>query len=209
MSQIWQYVVAAAAVLVLSMLMWSIYQIQHLTSALAADKKAKDDKALAETALEETSALFNKEFHEELRNRGRLHFEKIINENSMFLKQDLDMTIAQLNEYLKKEIGGKLNEEFADYTKAMHDAHELALESLHKSANAVDEQRKALVESLQRDVHDREELLLKSYEANMAKVVEHYILETLGDQFDLKAQMPFIMSQMEANKQRIMDDMRL
>ena len=33
--------------------------------------------------------IFDDQFREELRNRGRLHFEKIIGENAMFLQQDL------------------------------------------------------------------------------------------------------------------------
>ncbi len=162
-----------------------------------------------EQALEESGGLFNKEFHEELRNRGRLHFEKIVSENAMFLKQDLDMTIAQMNEYLKKEISGKLDQEFADYEKAMKEAQELAINSLQKSATAVEEQRLLMVETLKKDVAEKEALLIKTYEENMAKIVEHYILESLGDQFDLKSQLPFIISQMEANKQKIVDDMRL
>lgn len=170
---------------------------------------AKQKKAFNDLALEESGSLFNKEFHEELRNRGRLHFEKIVSENAMFLKQDLDMTIAQMNEYLKKEITGKLDEEFAAYTKAMKEAQELALSSLQKSATAVEEQRQLMVETLKKDVEAKEALLVKTYEENMAKIVEHYLLEALGDQFDLKSQLPFIISQMEANKEKIVEDMRL
>src|SRR4051812_9801779 len=70
------------------------------------------DKAYSDVATEDVNHLFNKEFREELRNRGRLRFEKIIDENAMFLKQDLDLTISQLNEYMKQEIGKNLNTEF-------------------------------------------------------------------------------------------------
>lgn len=166
----------------------------------------KDYSAMAE---EDVDHLFNKEFREELRNRGRLRFEKIIDENAMFLKQDLDMTISQLNEYMKSEISKKLNEEFAAYAKAMHDAQELALTSLQKTATDVEEQRLALAEALKKDVEQREAVILQAYEENMAKVVEHYLLQALGDEIDLKAQLPFIVRQMEANKQNIIEDMRL
>ena len=43
----------------------------------------------------------------------------------------------------------------------------------------------------------------------MAKIIEHYVLLSLGDQFDLKAQLPYIIKQMETNKQNIIEDMRL
>ena len=202
----WQLLIIGGFIVVL----FGLILIGVLLHKLAGSGKLKSkDPVINDVALEESGGLFNKEFHEELRNRGRLHFEKIITENAMFLKQDLDMTIAQMNEYLKKEITSKLDEEFAAYSKAMKEAQELALNSLQKSATAVEEQRLLMVETLKKDVSDREALLIKSYEENMAKIVEHYLLEALGDQFDLKSQLPFIISQMEANKQKIVDDMRL
>ncbi|MEJ0072671.1 MAG: hypothetical protein WDN27_01095 [Candidatus Saccharibacteria bacterium] len=167
------------------------------------------NKAYTDIAEEDVTHLFNAEFRGELRNRGTIRFEKIIDENAMFLKQDLDMTISQLNEYMKKQIAFKLEEEFAAYAKAMKEAQELALGTLQKTAQEVESQRIALAESMQKDVSDREAALLKNYEANMAKIVEHYVLQALGDQFDLKSQLPYIIKQLEANKQDIMEDMRL
>ena len=68
-----------------------------------------------EQATNEVEHIFNDEFREELRNRGRLHFEKIIGENAMFLQQDLRLTTSQLNDYMKTEITRVLKEEFSKY----------------------------------------------------------------------------------------------
>lgn len=181
--------------------------------------KKKDDKpkktvqeeatSIVDQAVEESAHIFNDEFREELRNRGRLRFEKAINENSMFLKQDLEMTVSQLNDHLKNGITQKLDAELQAYAAALKDAQELALQSLQRTATGIEEQRSKLTESMTQFAAEREQLLLKVYEENMAKIVEHYILEALGDQFDVKAQLPFIIAQMEANKKTIMDDMRL
>lgn len=177
-------------------------------------KKAKKsiadlDKDYSAIAEEDVDHLFNTEFREELRNQGRLRFENIINENAMFLKQDLDLTISQLNDYMKKEISSKLDSEFAAYAKAMKEAQELALNTLLKTAQDVESQRVELASSMERDVEARKSAMLRGYEENMAKIVEHYVLLSLGDQFDLKAQLPYIVAQMEANKADIMEDMRL
>jgi hypothetical protein len=43
----------------------------------------------------------------------------------------------------------------------------------------------------------------------MAVVVEHYLLGALGEQYDMKAQLPMIIKQMDANKKAMMDDMKL
>jgi len=167
------------------------------------------DKAYSDMAEEDAAHLFNKEFREELRNRGRLRFEKIIDENAMFLKQDLDMTISQLNEYMKQQITDKLDAEFTEYARAMKEAQELALTTLQKTAADIETQRANMAATLQQDAAAREAKIMKAYEENMAKIIEHYVVQALGDQFDLKAQLPYIVAQVEANKQNIAEDMRL
>jgi hypothetical protein len=187
---------------------WIAVQLGRIGTGKGGGRKGSPD-SLQDAAVEEVSHLFNDQFREELRNHGRLYFEKIINENAMFLKQDLDITTAQLNEYLKKEITRKMTEEFAAYDKAMQDAQQLALSSLQKSVSDVEAQRAAMTEALEKDLKAREDSMMKVYEDNMAKIIEHYVLQTLGDLIDLKSQMPYIISQMEENKQKIMEDMRL
>src|SRR6185369_9971625 len=70
--------------------------------------------------------IFNEEFREELRNRGRLHFEKILGENAMFLQQDLRQTTTQLNDYMRAEITRTLQEEFKKYEQSIVDAKQIA-----------------------------------------------------------------------------------
>lgn len=171
-------------------------------------KQSEKDKAFNQVATEEVNHLFTKEFREELRNHGRLKFENIINENAMFLEQDLNLTIAQLNEYMKKEITNSLNKEFQSYAKGMQEAQELALAALQKTASEIDAQRAQLTEALKAEVANQEAAMIAVYEQNMAQIIEHYLLEALGEQLDLKAQLPYIISQMEANKDQIIEDMR-
>jgi hypothetical protein len=211
MTSLWLAFILGSLAAVFAGFVWVIVAISRLQSGgIKGQQSVKDlNKAYTDIAEEDATHLFNKEFREELRNRGRLRFEKIIDENAMFLKQDLDMTISQLNDYMKKEISAKLDEEFAAYAKAMQEAQELALGSLQKTAKEVEEQRVALAAALKKDVAEREVALLKVYEDNMAQIVEHYVLLSLGDQFDLKSQLPYIIGQMEANKKDIIGDMRL
>ena len=193
-------------------LTWVILSLREVQGGgkKGGQKSAPDlNRAYTDIAEEDATHLFNKEFREELRNRGRLRFEKIIDENAAFLKQDLDATTTRLNEYMEKQISAKLDTEFAAYAGAMQQAQQLALSTLQKTAADVESQRVALADALRKDVSEREAALLKVYEENMAKIVEQYVLQTLGDQFDLKAQMPYIIRQMEQNKQAIMEDMRL
>src|SRR3982751_2621678 len=92
----------------------------------------------AEQAEKDVEHIFNEEFREELRNRGRLHFEKIIGENAMFLQQDLRLTTSEINEHMKQEITKSLEEAFKKYEESIQDAKQLALDSIQKTQVAVE-----------------------------------------------------------------------
>ena len=234
-----------------------------------------------ETALLEGHFL-DENFREELRNHGRLYFEKVINENATLFKADLDATIVQVNTELKDHVVGRLDasiarintelkehitqqldDQFSQYGKVLKDAQDAALQSISSNAQAVQEehqklsttlqksianqevmvgsmfqenmakmtavkgaqdaallslnssvqalqeQSQRLSTSLQENVAKQEEALVGAFEGNMARIIEHYLLDALGDQYDLKAQLPAIIQQMETNKQAIVDDMKL
>ncbi len=124
--------------------------------------------------------IFNNDFREELRNRGRLHFEKIIGENAMFLQQDLRLTTSQLNEYMKTEITRKLQEEFAKYEQSITDAKQLAVDSIAKTNAVVEEQRTTLLAQLAKEVPDQKARLITHFENDMADLVNNYVLAAIG-----------------------------
>lgn len=164
--------------------------------------------SLEESADQDVEHIFNNEFREELRNRGRLHFEKIIGENAMFLQQDLRLTTSQLNEYMKTEITAKLREEFDKYEQSIMDAKQLAIESIQKTNTAIDEQRQQLGQQLQKELLEEKQHILEHFETNMADIVNHYVLAAIGNQIDLSDQLEYILGELEANKQAIIEDIQ-
>lgn len=163
-------------------------------------------KEVIAQATEDIEHIFNNEFREELRNRGRLHFEKIISENAMFLQQDLRLTTSQLNEYMKAEITEKLKEEFSKYEASITDAKQLAIEAINKTQNAIEEQRTLMSQQIQKEVAEERSRLIARFEDNMAEIINHYVLAAVGDQIDLNDQLEFIISNLEANKEAIISD---
>src|ERR1700753_2810086 len=115
-----------------------IYIAVHLSRGAPGKKSVADFEGAAHKDVEH---IFNDEFREELRNRGRLHFEKIIGENAMFLQQDLRQTTPQLNDYMRAEITRTLQEEFKKYEQSIADAKQLALGSIEKTINTIEQQR--------------------------------------------------------------------
>ena len=169
--------------------------------------KKKGDVDFTKQAEVDVEHIFNDEFREELRNRGRLHFEKIIGENAMFLQQDLRLTTSQLNEYMKVEITKKLQEEFAKYEESITDAKQLAIESITKTQEAIEQQRQMMGQQLLQEIANERSRMLKRFEENMADIVNHYVLAAIGDQIDLNDQLEYILSDLEANKDAIIKDL--
>lgn len=157
-------------------------------------------------AEQDVEHIFNNEFREELRNRGRLHFEKIIGENAMFLQQDLRLTTSHLNDYMKGEITNKLNEEFTKYQQSITDAKQLAIDSINKTQKAIEEQRVVMSTQLSQELAKEKARLIKRFEENMADIVNHYVLSAIGDQIDLNDQLEYILSELETNKAAIIQD---
>ncbi len=170
--------------------------------------KAVVDQNYAQAAEHDVEHIFNEEFREELRNRGRLHFEKIIGENAMFLQQDLRLTTSQLNDYMKSEITTTLKEEFSKYEQSITDAKQLAIESIDKTQQAIEEQREILGKQLQQQVAIEKDRLVKRFGENMAEIINHYVLAAIGDQIDLNDQLEYILGDLEANKQAILEDIK-
>jgi hypothetical protein len=184
-----------------------IYVAVRLANAGAA-KKPAIGQGLEKAAEDDVERIFNDTFREELRNRGRLHFEKIISENAMFLQQDLRLTTSQLNEYMKGEITRTLQEEFAKYEQSITDAKQLAIEALQKTNDVIDEQRSQMAGQLEAEVEKEKGQLIDRFEKNMAAIVNHYVLAAIGDQIDLSDQLEYILNDLETNKAAILEDIK-
>lgn len=121
----------------------------------------------------------------------------------------------RLSETLQKDIADQqlaFSEAFRENkTKLakLQDTQAQALESITATAKSLEEQHEKLNQAVQKNIDDQKMVLVKAFDANMAQIIEHYLLEALGDQYGLKSQLPSIIKQMEANKQAIMDDITL
>ncbi|HET7827312.1 MAG TPA: hypothetical protein VFK97_00395 [Candidatus Saccharimonadales bacterium] len=164
--------------------------------------------AITDAAKEDVEHIFNADFREELRNRGRLHFEKILSENAMFLQQDLRETTAQLNEYMRAEITRTLQEEFKKYEQSIVDAKQIALQSIEKTVTTIDQQRQFLEQQMQAQANAQRDRIVARFESEMAAIINHYVLRAVGDQIDLSDQLEFILGELETNKAAIIEDIR-
>lgn len=197
----------ADTILIIGSLLAAAAGFVWVALSLKNPKKAeKDEKDMGSVAEDAVRQIFNDEFREELRNRGRLHFEKIIGENAMFLQQDLRLTTSQINEFMKQEITKSLHDAFTKYEESIQDAKNIALDSINKTQQAVEEQRELMRQQLSEAFEKEKQALIKRFEDNMAEIVNHYVVNAIGDQIDLEDQLEYILSELEHNRQAIIED---
>ncbi len=175
---------------------------------LFAKSKTHKSDAINDIAMQDVEHIFNDEFREELRNRGRLHFEKIIGENAMFLQQDLRLTTSQLNDYMKQEITRTLKEEFSKYEQSINDAKQLAIDSIEKTQATIEQQRQLMTQQLAEQLGAEKTRTIARFENHMADVVNHYIMTAIGNQIDLGDQLEYILNDLQENKDAIIEDIK-
>jgi len=203
--QLWQLIIILGVIFAIAAwLLSTTFGSKKSSNNSPANKQENYDLS----AEKDVEHIFNDEFREELRNRGRLHFEKIIGENAMFLQQDLRLTTSQLNEYMKSEITRTLKEEFAKYEESIMDAKQLAIDSISKTQKAIEEQREILGKQLEEQVATEKKRLQERFEKNMAEIINHYIMTAIGDQIDLSDQLEYILGQLEHDKAAIIEDIQ-
>lgn len=202
MSLLWFLVLVGA---ILSATAGFIYVIYALNRVGAVGKSKEDFVQEAEVSAD---SVFNTEFREELKNRGRLHFENVINENAMFLQQDLRLTTSQLNEFMKDEIKTVLKDEFGTYEESIANAKDQAIEAIQKTQNLIEEQRALITEQLQNQAAAEKEAVIQRFEKNMGEIINHYIIESIGTEIDLSDQLDYIFTNLQENKAAILEDIR-
>ena len=192
--------ISAAILSILLYLLWPRPKKNKVSSQLAPDLTALVEQKSME--------VFNDTFREELRNRGRLHFEKVINENALFLQQDLRLTTSELNTFMKDEIQKVLKDEFSKYEASIVSARDIALESIKRTQDVIDQQRTQLEEQMNAQAAEEKQRLIDRFEKNMANILNHYILDAIGGEIDLTEQLDYIFQNLENNKKAIIEDVK-
>lgn len=186
-----------------------IWVALNIGRALSREKERNKDKQnIASANKNEVEHIFTDEFKEELRDRGRIHFEKIINDNAKLLQQDLRSTASQINKFTEQDITKTLKKTFVDYEKSIVQAKQATLDILQKTQESVEEQRRLMDEQLRTEIEKEKERIIEQFNENLSKIVNYYVIEAVGSQISIDDQMEFILSELEKNKKQILEDIK-
>lgn len=91
----------------------------------------------------------------------------------------------------------------------IHKSQEVSLSTLTSSSEAVVKQHEQLAKLMDNAIEKQKALISDTINQHMSKIIEHYLIASLGESSDVVAQLPAILDKLEENKQAMQEDMKL
>lgn len=161
------------------------------------DSQITHKNTAAEAVNSSVETAFSDEFREELRQRARQQFEKLIHENAMFLQQDVRMSAARLDEFMKKEIISSLQQELTKHHQSIDQTRQMLTDSLAKNQTELREELSA--EKARR---------IKQLDEHLTEIIKKYVLAAVGDSLDVDKQLALVVDNLNAHRAEIIEDVR-
>ncbi len=145
-------------------------------------KKAKKP---VEQPAEIAEQVFDEKYRQELRDMGRDHFKRLLDDNSAGIKQDVDAVLAQLTNSLRRhmatqldlaitrvnsEISNSLKEQMTDFSRVSGESQELVIQSLSRNAQVVHEKYQQMSTNLQQVIANQEVMMVGVFQDNQSRV---------------------------------------
>lgn len=144
-----------------------------------------------------TQEAFTDEFRAELRSRAREQFQKIMQENAMFLQQDIRVSAAQLEEFMKQEVIATLQKEMARHQQTIDQTKQMVTNTIAKNE-----------QQHQQELQTEKERRLQKFDEHMTDVVRTYVVAAVGDVIDVERQLSLVIDSLNAHKSEIFEDIR-
>jgi len=140
---------------------------------------------------------FTEDFREELRTRAKDQFEKLIHENAMFLQQDVRVSAAQLDDFMKKEVIATLQQELAKHHQSLAQTKDMVASSITQTK-----------QQFEQDMQREKEQKIKQLDENIQDTVKQYVQAAVGDVIDSEKELALIVDSLQARKSEIFEDIR-
>lgn len=162
------------------------------------DNSEKQPRNVASEAVDQAvGQAFSDDFREELRQRARQQFDKIMHDNAMFLQQDIRVSAAHLDEFMKKEIYSTLQQELAKHSQSVTQTRQLLYDSAAKSQA-----------DLQAQINAEKQQRIDQIDQRLAEIVQNYVSAAAGNVITSEQQIALIIDNLNSRKIEIIEDIR-
>lgn len=191
--ELWQLLLIIGTLLAtLIAFVWVALRVSSVTKV---DSQPRN--AAGEAVNEAVGQAFTDDFREELRQRARQQFEKLMHENAIFLQQDVRVSAAQLDDFMKKEIFATLQQELAKHHEAVTQTRQMLSDSVAKSQA-----------DLQTQLTAEKEKRIEQLDEHLSEIIKKYVSSAVGDVITTDQQIALIVDNLNAHKAEIIEDIR-
>lgn len=200
----WQFISLIALVVTsIFISFWSAARRREIDGSV----KPNQSSPVAESSELLAQSLITPEFREALQRNARSQFEAIIRESAHFIEQDVRLSTSQLNDYIKQQVTGLLKEQFQKYSDSILEAEKIALTSLEKSRESIEQQRLMYQKQLMSELQAEKQRIITNFEQRAAIIIEQYVSKSLAEVMS-ESQLESLKKDILKHKRAIIEDIQ-
>lgn len=189
---------AAIIVLVLIGTTWQLYSLQRKLNTY--------NNYVGEVRQDAIEDVLSEEFLGQLRNQAQLQLTNTVKAMDQNLQEALQASYQKLLTDIEGEAAKIINGELEQYRQTLAEARTSAANVSKEAEKQLLEAKESIQKEAQAAIHDEKQQLLEKLDNKLSDIVTHYLVEALGEHVDLGSQKDYILSQLEAHKEEIKQD---
>lgn len=123
------------------------------------------------------------------------------------MQDTLKVAIGRIAEHVDEMTTTTLNQEFEKYQVSLQALREQSITEFTKLQAELNDRRQRMLEALEKQVTAEQAKRMEQFDSKLNDIVSSYIVESLGSQVDLGAQMVHILQNLQQNKDTIKKDL--
>lgn len=191
---------ALAAIIVLALIgtMWQLYNLQR--------KLYSYNNYAGEVRKDAIEDVLSEEFLGQLRNQAQLQLNNTVKAMDQNLQEALQASYQKLLTDIEGEAAKIINGELEQYRQTIAEARTSAANVSKEAEKQLVEAKESIQKEAQAAIHEEKQQLLEKLDNKLSDIITHYLVEALGEHVDLGSQKDYILSQLEAHKEEIKQD---
>lgn len=189
---------AAIIVLILIGTTWQLYSLQRKLNTY--------NNYVGEVRQDAIEDVLSEEFLGQLRNQAQLQLTNTVKAMDQNLQEAMQASYQKLLTDIEGEAAKIINGELEQYRQTLAEARTSAANVSKEAEKQLIEAKESIQKEAQAAIHDEKQQLLEKLDNKLSDIITHYLVEALGEHVDLGSQKDYILSQLEAHKEEIKQD---
>lgn len=137
---------------------------------------------------------------------AKQELEKIVTESAKQMKTMVDASVQGLGTKISDSVDLSLRQELQEYQVSLQGLREQTIDEFSKLQQELDSRKTQLIEQLDKKVVEEYKRRLAVFDERLNDIVASYVVESLGTNVDLGAQMTYIVNALDQHKDDIKRD---